>query len=45
MMEVDRAAHLANQDRLRALRRQHGHAERIFCARDPVELTSAVHGV
>jgi glyoxylase-like metal-dependent hydrolase (beta-lactamase superfamily II) len=38
LMEVDRRARLTNQDRLRALKRDHGEAVRIFCSHDPVEL-------
>ena len=37
LMEVDRAARLANQQRLRALAREHGGEVRIFCAHDAVE--------
>lgn len=37
LMEVDRAARLANQQRLRALARDHGGDVRIFCAHDAVE--------
>lgn len=37
LMEVDRAARLANQKRLRELARDHGDAIRIFCAHDAVE--------
>ena len=37
MMEVDRAARLANQPKLRALSLQ-AHEVRLFCAHDPVEL-------
>lgn len=37
MMEKDRRARLHNQERLRALRRDHGHEVAIFCAHDPVE--------
>ena len=36
-MEVDRAARLANQTRLRTLARAHGDEVRIFCAHDAVE--------
>ena len=38
MMEVDRAARLANQARLRRLSLDHDDEVRIFCAHDPVEL-------
>ncbi|HYH23275.1 MAG TPA: MBL fold metallo-hydrolase [Azospirillum sp.] len=38
MMEVDRAARLANQDRLRDLVRQHAGAVRVVCSHDKVEL-------
>lgn len=34
MMEVDRAARLANQQRLRDLSLDHGDQVRIFCAHD-----------
>ncbi len=37
LMEVDRAARLANRRRLRELARDHGDEVRIFCAHDPVE--------
>jgi len=37
MMEVDRAARLENQKRLRRLSLDHGDEVRIFCAHDPVE--------
>jgi glyoxylase-like metal-dependent hydrolase (beta-lactamase superfamily II) len=37
MMEQDRAARLANQRRLRALRRDHAGEVDIFCGHDPVE--------
>lgn len=37
MMEVDRAARLANQAKLRRLSLDHGGEVRIFCAHDPVE--------
>jgi glyoxylase-like metal-dependent hydrolase (beta-lactamase superfamily II) len=37
MMEVDRAARLANQAKLRQLSIDHGHDVRLFCAHDPVE--------
>jgi glyoxylase-like metal-dependent hydrolase (beta-lactamase superfamily II) len=37
MMEVDRAARLANQERLRALARTHGDSVRILCAHDAAE--------
>lgn len=37
LMEVDRAARLANQRRVRALERDHGGEVRIFCAHDVVE--------
>jgi glyoxylase-like metal-dependent hydrolase (beta-lactamase superfamily II) len=37
MMEVDRAARLANQARLRDLSLRHGEQVRIFCAHDPRE--------
>lgn len=37
MMQKDRAARLANQQRLRELRRRHGSEVRVFCAHDPLE--------
>jgi glyoxylase-like metal-dependent hydrolase (beta-lactamase superfamily II) len=37
MMEVDRKARLANQERLRALARTHGESVRIVCAHDTSE--------
>lgn len=37
LMEVDRAARLANQARLRRLSLDHGDEVRMFCAHDPVE--------
>lgn len=37
MMEVDRAARLANQRRLRALVHEHSGVVRVICAHDPVE--------
>lgn len=37
LMEVDRAARLGNQSRLRDLQRGHGDEVRIFCAHDAVE--------
>ncbi len=37
MMEKDREARLANQERLRGLRGEHGAEVIIFCAHDPVE--------
>lgn len=37
MMEVDRAARLENQKKLRRLSLDHGDEVRIFCAHDPVE--------
>jgi hypothetical protein len=36
-MEVDRAARLENQKKLRRLSLDHGNEVRIFCAHDPVE--------
>ena len=38
LMEVDHAARLANQDRLRALVRGHGNEVRVVCSHDKVEL-------
>jgi glyoxylase-like metal-dependent hydrolase (beta-lactamase superfamily II) len=37
MMEVDRTARLANQEKLRRLSIDHGGEVRLFCAHDPVE--------
>lgn len=37
LMEVDRAARLGNQARLRRLSLDHGNEVRMFCAHDPVE--------
>jgi len=37
LMEVDRAARLANQAKLRRLSLDHGAEVRVFCAHDPVE--------
>lgn len=41
MMEVDRSARLANQERLRLLKRERGPEIQIFCAHDPTELRAA----
>ena len=38
MMEVDRTARLANQDRLRGLVRQHAGSVRVVCSHDKLEL-------
>jgi glyoxylase-like metal-dependent hydrolase (beta-lactamase superfamily II) len=38
LMEVDRSARLANQDRLRQLNREHGKEVTIFCSHDEKEL-------
>ena len=38
MMEVDRQKRLANQDRLRALKREHGSKVTVFCSHDAKEL-------
>ncbi|HEX8570138.1 MAG TPA: MBL fold metallo-hydrolase [Caulobacteraceae bacterium] len=38
MMEVDRTQRLANQDRLRALKQEHGGEVTIFCSHDAKEL-------
>jgi glyoxylase-like metal-dependent hydrolase (beta-lactamase superfamily II) len=38
LMEVDRKARLANQQRLRGLVADHGHEVRVFCAHDAAEL-------
>lgn len=37
MLEKDRGKRLANQQRLRELRRRHGHEVRVFCSHDPLE--------
>ncbi|HEY8378539.1 MAG TPA: MBL fold metallo-hydrolase [Nannocystis sp.] len=37
MMDVDRTARLANQERLRQLLRDHGHEVRLLCSHDSVE--------
>jgi glyoxylase-like metal-dependent hydrolase (beta-lactamase superfamily II) len=37
LMEKDRSARLANQHRLRELRRRHGSEVRVFCSHDPLE--------
>ncbi len=37
MMEVDREARLHNQDRLRALSRDHSNGVRLFCSHDAIE--------
>lgn len=37
MMQKDREARLRNQERLRELKREHGHEVEIFCGHDPVE--------
>lgn len=42
IVEMERAARLANQDRLRALVREHGHEVDVFCAHDPVQLARFV---
>ena len=44
MMEVDRAARLHNQQRLRRLSLDHGDEVRIFCAHDPVEFELLASG-
>jgi glyoxylase-like metal-dependent hydrolase (beta-lactamase superfamily II) len=38
LVEVDRRRRLANQDRLRRLKAEHGSEVEVFCAHDPVEL-------
>ena len=38
MMEVDRGQRLANQERLRELKREHGDEVTIFCSHDQKEL-------
>jgi glyoxylase-like metal-dependent hydrolase (beta-lactamase superfamily II) len=43
MMEKDRAARLANQRRLRGLKRAHGHEIRILSSHDPVEFERLAH--
>lgn len=40
MMEVDRAARLNNQERLRNLIRRHGDSVEVFCAHDPAEFAA-----
>ncbi|MGN6701779.1 MAG: MBL fold metallo-hydrolase, partial [Burkholderiaceae bacterium] len=37
MLEKDRRARLANQERLRRLRQAHGGEIELFCAHDPIE--------
>jgi len=44
LMEVDRAARLANQARLRRLSLEHGDEVRVFCAHDPVEFAVLSEG-
>ena len=43
-MEVDRAARIGNQRRLRALSAEHGDVVRVFCAHDPVEFVLLANG-
>jgi hypothetical protein len=43
MMEVDRPARLANQERLRALANRPGAGVRIFCSHDAVEFEALAH--
>jgi glyoxylase-like metal-dependent hydrolase (beta-lactamase superfamily II) len=43
MMEKDRPARLGNQQRLRELRRDHGHEIDIICSHDPRELEHDTH--
>jgi glyoxylase-like metal-dependent hydrolase (beta-lactamase superfamily II) len=43
MMEQDRHARLANQQRLRELKRQHGKAVRIMSSHDVMEFESFAH--
>ena len=38
LLQMDRASRLANQRRLRELKRDHGQEVTVFCAHDPVEL-------
>jgi glyoxylase-like metal-dependent hydrolase (beta-lactamase superfamily II) len=45
MMEQDRPARLANQQRLRELKRHHGKAVRIMSSHDVMEFESAAHRV
>jgi glyoxylase-like metal-dependent hydrolase (beta-lactamase superfamily II) len=45
LMEVDRAARLDNQDRLRELKRLRGGEVQVFCSHDAVELRSRKAGV
>lgn len=44
MMEVDRAARLANQDRLRALSLDRAAGVRMICAHDVVEYEACAGG-
>ncbi|PSJ36865.1 MBL fold metallo-hydrolase [Allosphingosinicella deserti] len=44
MMEVDRDARLANQERLRQLSVEHSREVRIICAHDPVEFEACSQG-
>lgn len=41
LMEIDRPARLANQERLRRLMRMHSHEVRIVCGHGPLELATA----
>ncbi len=43
MMEQDRGRRLANQQRLRELRRAHGEQVRILCSHDPMEFEQVAH--
>jgi hypothetical protein len=43
-MEVDRAARLGNQDRLRELKRRHGGEVTLFCAHDALEFEALAAG-
>jgi ABC-type Fe3+/spermidine/putrescine transport system ATPase subunit len=44
LMEVDRKARLNNQDRLRALKREHGSEVTVFCSHDAKELEAMQAG-
>jgi len=40
LVDIDRAARLANQQRLQELLRKHGHEVRLVCSHDPAELAA-----
>jgi glyoxylase-like metal-dependent hydrolase (beta-lactamase superfamily II) len=44
LMEIDREARLANQERLRQLKRTHGSQVTIFCSHDQLELDALQRG-